>query len=155
MIEVTVRDLAVLESAYGRVLSARPTSVEPVRFRLEPSNRLKTSLAGEAVRDAARRARAATEGAGARLGAAKVIDPSGGVCQTQVLAGWPSYVGGQRPTDVANDGEDVVVTARRAFAPPPPPPPPPAPGAAPVQVTLQPPLETLEAQACVVYALRP
>lgn len=153
-----VRDIGVLERAYARVLAARPTSISPVFFNLEPNNQTKTWLSEEAVKDAAHRARQASVAAGARLGAVKVIDPSGGVCQTQVLAGWPSYVGQARPTTVQAP-DDIVVTASRAPAPPPPPPPPPpAPGASAqvdaVVVSLQPPLLELQSQACVVYALQ-
>jgi uncharacterized protein len=157
-LRLDVRDLSVLERAYAAVLAARPTSVSPVNFRLEPDNETKTWLYSEAVKDAARRARLAAAGAGAPLGAVKVIDPTGRVCETDVLAGWPSYAdGGALPTDV-----EPPRAARMA----PPPPPPPAPEAIqvtgsrvdrapePVQVTLQPPRQWLSAEACVVYSLR-
>lgn len=154
-LDIEVRDIAALENAYNAVVSAKPTSVGQVSFNLEPDNKVKSALANEAVRDAARRARAAVEASGARLGAVKIVDPTARVCRTDVLAGWPSYVGGTRPTDV--DAADIGV---------PPPPPPPAPAveaitvtgtrresAATARVTLQPPLQALQDEACVVFAL--
>lgn len=160
-VNVTVRDTAVLERVYATVVAAQPTMIGAVWFNLEPENAWKTNLANAAVRDAADRARAAAENAGTRLGAVRVIDPTGRACQTDVLAGWPSYAsGGSLPTDVP---EDIVVTgsrmARAPMAPPPPPPPAPG-GAAPseeaiqaARLALQPPLRELTDQACVVYGL--
>ena len=163
MMAVSVRDIAVLERAYRTVIAARPTSIDTVGYSLEPDNATRTWLATEAVRDAARRARLAVEASGGHLGAPKVVDPTGGVCQTQVLAGWPSYVGEGRPTDVDRPGNmsryEPSVASPPAPAPPPPPPPPPGQSldeqAAAIQVTLQPPLLTLNDTACVVYALLP
>lgn len=162
VMSVTVRDVAVLERAYRSVVAAQPTSIDTVDYRLEPDNATKTWLATEAVKDAARRARLATEASGGRLGAPKVVDPSGSVCQTQVLAGWPSYVGGGQATDVERpENMARYVSTPPAPAPAPPPPPPPAPGqsldeqAATLQVTLQPPLVVLNDSACVIYALLP
>lgn len=150
MVAIEVRDMAALESAYNAVVAARPTSVSAVGFSLEPDNKVKSALAGEAVRDAARRARAAAEASGARLGGVKIIDPSGRVCQTDVLAGWPSYVGGGRPTDVE---------ANEVGAPPPPPQPAPVAmpargGSMTTRVTLQPPVQALQDEACVVFAVQ-
>lgn len=164
-VTVQVRDMAVLERVYATVLQAQPTSVSPVQFSLEPENATKTALAAEAVRDAARRARQAAENAGASLGPVRVIDPTGRACQTDVLAGWPSYGAG------APLATDVTVTGGRMAPPPPPamPPPPPAPvrgreasreglvGTEELieaqRLALQPPLQTLTDQACVVYGL--
>lgn len=147
---IEVRDVGVLEQAYARVIAAQPSSVDRVIFSLEPDNQAKTWLQTEAVKDAARRARQAAEGADARLGAVKVIDPTGRACRTDVLAGWPSYAGAsQRPTDVAYAAPSppapamdqiVMATGSRKAAEP-------------IQVTLQPPRQTLEDQACVVYGL--
>lgn len=152
-LEIEVRDVAALESAYNAVVAAKPSSVGAVSFTLEPDNKVKSALANEAVRDAARRARAAVEASGARLGAVKIVDPTARVCRTDVLAGWPSYVGGGRPTDV--DAQDIGA-----------PPPPPAPAmeaivvtggrraqSESVRVTLQPPVQALQDEACVVFAL--
>ena len=154
-VSITIRDVAVLERVYATVLASSPTSVGQVGFNLQPDNQTLSWLAEEAVKDAANRARAAAGNAGARLGEARVIDPTGRACQTDVLAGWPSYGAG------VSDATDVSY----AYAPPPPPSPapPPAPamrGAAPTEdqieaarLALQPPLRELTSQACVVYGL--
>lgn len=154
---VAVHDVSVLERAYRTVVAAKPTSIAPVYFTLEPDNATKTWLQGEAAKDAARRARLSVEASGGRLGAPKIVDPSGGVCRTQVFAGWPSYVGGSLPTDVERPKSIMVSGRMMAPAPPPPAPAPPSldQAAEAVQVTLQPPLERLQASACVVYALLP
>lgn len=161
-VSLTVRDVALLERVYATVVASQPTSISPVYFQLEPDNAVKTWLAGEAVKDSAARARAAAGNAGATLGSVRVIDPTGRACQTDILAGWPSYsAGGGLATTV----EDIIVTGsrmERSMAPPPPPspPPPPAPGQAPseasieaARLALQPPLRELTDQACVVYGL--
>ncbi|RZJ30524.1 MAG: DUF541 domain-containing protein [Brevundimonas sp.] len=158
-VSVTIRDTAVLERVYATVIASQPTSVSAVRFNLEPDNAVRTWLQGEAVKDAARRARAAAENAGAGLGGVRVIDPTGRACETDVLAGWPSYTSGM---EGATTVQDVAVTgARIARAPGAPPPPPPPPGAAApteaqieaARLALQPPLRELTDRACVVYAL--
>lgn len=154
-VSVTLRDVSVLERVYATVVASQPASISPVSFNLEPENALKTWLQGEAVRDAARRAREAASNAGTTLGRVRVIDPTGRACQTDVLAGWPSYGGGSLATDV---------TAEAAYYAPPPPAPPAARMAigagAPTEdqieaarLALQPPLRELTDQACVVYAL--
>ena len=158
VLSVEVRDADVLERAYRLAVAARPSAIDTPSFSLEPENGLKTWLYEAAIKDAARRARLATAAAGRRLGGVKVIDPSGGVCQTQMLAGWPSYAGESSATDVQVSGSmaryaDAAPTMMSAPAPPPPP------GleklASDVQVTLQPPLYPLTAQACVIYGLLP
>ena len=160
IVAIEVRDMSVLERAYRTVVAAKPTGIDNLFFNLEPDNGVKTWLTTESIRDAARRARLSVEASGGRLGAPKIVDPTGGVCQTQVFAGWPSYVGGTTPTTVAAPGNFRAYAAAPA---------PPAPAMAEamvsatkletvaetVQVTLQPPLETLTEQACVVYALLP
>lgn len=153
-VSLTIRDMRVLERVYATVVASQPTSIGQVSFSLEPDNAVKTWLQGEAVRDAARRAREAASNAGAGLGAVRVIDPTGRACETDVLAGWPAYGSSGLATDV-----DYAP----AFVPPPAPPPPPsAPSArgAPTEqqiesarLALQPPLRELTDQACVVYAL--
>ena len=152
-ISVTVRDTRVLERVYATVVASQPTSIGQVSFNLEPDNAVKTWLQGEAVKDAARRAREAAANAGATLGEVKVIDPTGRACETDVLAGWPSYGSGGLATDVAYEA---------AYAAPPPPPAPIAAraGGAPdeqqieaARLALQPPLRELTDRACVVYAL--
>lgn len=161
-VSVTIRDVAVLERVYATVIASQPTSVSAVGFGLQPDNAILTWLQAEAVKDAARRARAAAENAGTSLGGVRVIDPTGRACQTDVLAGWPSYGSG---TEDATTVQEAVVTGNRIAgyaspAPPPPPPPPPRPGVAPdetqieaARLALQPPLRELTDRACVVYAL--
>ena len=164
-VNLQVRDIRVLERVYAGVLAADPTSVSAVSFVLEPSNAQKAELAQAAVRDAAGRARSAAEAAGASLGGVRVIDPTGRACQTDVLAGWPSYGASTRATDVVVTGSRIP---RDGFA-----------TSAPVQqitgeeatlegivdtsdliaqdagqrLTLQPPFYVLTEQACVVYSL--
>ena len=161
-VSLSVRDVAQLERIYATVVASQPNAISRVYFSLEPDNVAKSNLAREAVRDAANRARAAAENAGASLGSVRVIDPTGRACQTDVLAGWPSY--GSGLSQATTVSEDVVVTGSRlasaVMAPPPSPPPPPAPGQAPsedqieaARLALQPPLQTLTDQACVVYGL--
>lgn len=154
-VSVTIRDVSVLERVYATVIAAQPTSASAVSFNLEPDNATKTWLQGEAVKDAARRAREAASNAGASLGGVRVIDPTGRACETDVLAGWPSYSAG---SGLATNVDEVVATGSRvagAMAPPPPPPPP-APSEAQIEaarLALQPPLRELRDRACVVYGL--
>jgi uncharacterized protein len=154
-ISVAVRDMAVLERVYATVIASEPTATSRVGFNLEPENGTKTWLQAEAVKDAARRAREAATHAGATLGGVRVIDPTGRACETDVLAGWPSYAsGGEQATDV----DSYSARSEPAYAPPPPPPPPPggAPSEAQIEaarLALQPPLRELTDRACVVYAL--
>ncbi len=87
------------------------------------------------------------------------IDPTGRACETDVLAGWPSYGSGAEDATTVQDA--VVTGSRLGYASAPPPPPPPArPGVAPdeaqieaARLALQPPLRELTDRACVVYAL--
>lgn len=162
-VAVTVRDVTLIERVYATIVAARPTAIGRVSFRLEPENIWKANLQAEAIKDARRRAEAAAANAGAALGGVKIIDPTGRVCQTDVLAGWPSYAaGGGQATTV----DDVVVTGSRIRAngsppppaPPPPPPPPSDGGPSEAQIeaarlALQPPLQTLFDNACVIYGL--
>lgn len=157
-VTVTIRDVSVLERVYATVVASQPTSIGQVWFNLEPDNATKTWLQGEAVKDAAARARAAASNAGASLGGVRVIDPTGRACETDVLAGWPSYsAGAGLATTVDRAGSmDMMVAMSPAV-----PPPPPAPGGgAPTEdqieaarLALQPPLRELTDRACVVYAL--
>lgn len=159
-VSVTLRDVRVLERVYATVVASQPTSISPVSFNLQPENATKTWLQAEAVKDAARRAREAASNAGATLGGVRVIDPTGRACQTDVLAGWPSYGAG------ASQATDVYAPEAMYAPPPPPAPAPPSPVAvtgsriAPsedqieaARLALQPPLRELSDQACVVYAL--
>jgi len=157
-VSITIRDVAVLERVYATVVASQPSSIGQVYFSLDPDNVWKANLAAEAMKDARRRAVTAAENAGATLGSVRVIDPTGRACQTDVLAGWPSY---QSNDDQQTSVDEIVVTAQRMGGPPPPAPPPPAPaGEAPgeaqieaARLALQPPLQTLTDSACVVYGL--
>jgi len=161
-VQLTLRDVSLLERVYATVVASQPTTISAVYFNLEPENVWKSNLAAEAMKDARNRALAAATNAGATLGSVRVIDPTGRACQTDVLAGWPSYGSGagQATTVSANE---VVVTGSRIngnLVAPAPPPPPPAPGQAPseeaieaARLALQPPLQTLTDTACVVYGL--
>ncbi|MCA3698970.1 MAG: SIMPL domain-containing protein [Brevundimonas sp.] len=158
-IQVQVRDVAVLERVYATVVASQPASIGQVYFQLEPDNVAKTNLAAAAMRDARTRAENAARNAGANLGSVRVIDPTGRACQTDVLAGWPSYGGGGGQATTV-DSEIVMSGSRMMAMAPPPPPPPPAPGQAPseaqieaARLALQPPLQVLTDQACVVYGL--
>jgi uncharacterized protein YggE len=157
-VSITIRDVAVLERVYATVLASSPTSVGQVYFNLQPDNETLSWLGGEAVKDSASRASAAAGNAGARLGGVKVIDPSGRACETDVLAGWPSYgasVGGA--TDVSMDRARVEYSGPPLMvAPSPPPPGGSGPSEAQIEaarLALQPPLRELTSQACVVYGL--
>ncbi len=153
-VSVEVRDMAVIERAFNAVASAAPTSVGRVYFNLQPDNALNTELFNAAVADAAQRARAAATASGARLGAVKLIDPTGRACETDVLVAGADRRGENEPEN------EVMVMARDARAPmamaaPPPPPPSPAGAgqALDLQVSLQPPLVQRSDSACVIYAL--
>lgn len=159
-VNVTVRDVSLIERVYATIVASRPTSIGQVNFNLEPENSWMANLQAEAMKDARRRAEAAATNAGATLGRVKIIDPSGRVCQTDVLAGWPAYAAGEQATTV----DELVVTGNA-------PPPPrlavrvPAPvaemaGGAPseaqieaARLALQPPLQTMTDSACVIYGL--
>ena len=158
---VEVRDVAVLERAYDAVVAARPASIQPVYFQLEPDNETNTELFKAAIADATRRARLAAESAGAQLGRVMLIDPTARACETDVLvAGAPRTYG----EDAGGTQEVVVTGMKRAsasmMAPAPPLPPPPSPNTADDQVIapevllpVQPPLEALERKACVIFSL--
>lgn len=157
-VNVTVRDVSLIERVYATIVASRPTSIGQVNFQLDPENSWKANLQAEAMKDARRRAEAAATNAGATLGRVKIIDPSGRVCQTDVLAGWPAYAAGEKATTV----DEIVVTGSRsqervAYAPPPALI---AGGGAPseaqidaARLALQPPLQTLTDSACVIYGL--
>lgn len=157
-VSITVRDVSVLERVYATVIASEPTSTSRVSFSLDPDNATNTWLQAEAVKDAARRAREAATNAGTSLGGVRVIDPSGRACETDVLAGWPSYSSG---AEQATTVDDVVVTGSRVVRSASPAPPPPPPGAAAptedqieaARLAMQPPLRELTDRACVVYAL--
>jgi len=158
-IALEVRDMAVLEKAYALVLAASPAQTNPIYFSLQPSNETNTWLYNEAVKDARKRATDAAEAAGGHLSAIKVVDPTGRACQTDILAR------NAGDDDSEPEANEVVVTARRAaIAPPPPPAVAPAESHMDADDALEakalanpfvqtPPLQRLEATACVVYGL--
>ncbi len=155
-LSLEVRDVDVLEKAYALVLAASPSSTGSVYFSLQPSNEQNTWMYTEAVKDAHARALAAAEAAGGHLGAVKLVDPTGRACETDILAR------GAANTNDNAEGTEVVVTGVRAqmrAAPPPPP----ALEATDVGALEDralknpfiqtPPLQRIEAKACVVYGL--
>ncbi|MCR5880431.1 SIMPL domain-containing protein [Phenylobacterium sp. J367] len=84
-VSVEVRDVRLAERVYATLMAARPSSTEQMSFRLEPDNETRTQMFRRAVEDARRRALLGAEAAGTGVGAAKVIDPTGRACQTDVL----------------------------------------------------------------------
>jgi uncharacterized protein YggE len=154
-LSVEIRDVRLAERVYATLIAAKPSTTRPVSFRLEPENETRTQMARLAVEDARRRALQGAEAARAHVGGVKLIDPTARACNTDVLiAGAPRY------------GDDTP--AYRVPAPPPPPPPPALQEVMvtgsraardlgldvdAVQMALQPPLQRLEARACVVYSL--
>ncbi len=153
IVSVEVRDMRLIEQVYATALSAKPSTTEPVNFRLEPDNETKTQMFRAAVEDATRRARLAVEATGAKLGGVKLIDPTGRACETDVLvAGADRSYGGGYPQAVAMaapappPAEEMMVTARKRAA---------EVGLNPddFRLPLQAPLRSLEAKACVVFGL--
>jgi len=156
---VEVRDMAVLEKAYAMVLAAAPTSSTPINFSLQPDNATNTWLYSEAVKDANIRASQSVAAAGGKLGAVKVIDPTGRACETDILARDPGYQGDN------TQAQQVDYRSNAAYAPPPPPPPAPSASYAPGSAEYieakalenpfiqTPPLRRLEARSCVVYGV--
>ena len=147
-VSIEVRDMAVIEQVYNLVAQASPNQIAPIRWSLQPDDAVISALAVAAMRDATSRARQGAEAAGARLGPVRIIDPSGSVCETQVLTGWRGHRPGEQSRDVS-DTQDVIVTGSYVPAPPPPPPPP---GSA--ALTLRPPLQQLADTACAIFSLQ-
>ena len=156
-IAIEVRDMSELEKAYALVLAASPTAATAINFSLQPSNEDNTWLYNEAVKDAHKRATESTVAAGGTLGRIKVIDPTGRACQTDILARNGSG-------DDNTQAQEVDYAMADMPAPPvamPPPPSAPAPGTAEYleaqamknPFIQTPPLQRLEAKACVVYGL--
>jgi uncharacterized protein YggE len=156
-VSVEIRDVRLAERVYATLMSAKPSSTSDMSFRLEPENETRTQMFRLAVEDARRRATLGAEAAGARLGAVKLIDPTGRACQTDVL--------------LAGAGRPYADTPAYRVAAPAPPPPPGNPGLEEIVVTgsrrarevgldpdairlpVQPPLQRLESSACVVFTL--
>ena len=136
------------------LMSAKPSSTNPVSFRLEPDNETLTEMARLAVADARRRALQAGEAAGARIGSVRLIDPTARACETDVLvagAGRP-YANAQAfrvaspAMATSADIQEVMVTARGKAK---------EVGLNPdeIRLPLQVPLQRLEQKACVILAL--
>ncbi len=155
-LSLEVRDMAALERAYALVLAASPSSTGAIYFSLQPSNEQNSWMYTEAVKDAHARALAAAEAAGGHLGAIKLVDPTGRACETDILARGGSNAGDN------TEASKVVVTGARSqmrAAPSPPPSIAAADVGALVDQALKnpfiqtPPLERIDAKACVVYSL--
>lgn len=153
-VAVEVRDVRLVEQVYATALAAKPSTAGDVSFRLEPDNEARTQMFKEAVQDATRRARLAAEATGAKLGAVRLIDPTGRACETDVLVAGANRGAGEvysnrvyaaAPPPQTSVEEMVVTSHRRAVEA----------GLDPeeMRLPLQPPLVTSEARACVVFAL--
>jgi uncharacterized protein YggE len=158
-ISLEVRDMSVLEKAYALVLAAAPTQADSISFSLQPSNETNTWLYNEAIKDAHKRAQDAATAAGGRLGDIKVIDPTGRACETDILARAPEDTyDATQANEVESRGYG---NAAMAMAAPPPPVMQPRESAvdaleakALANPFIQtPPLQRLEAKACVVYGV--
>ncbi len=86
VIEVEVRDLSQLESAYSLVMAAGPSASDDVAFSLQPGNEMNSWLYSEAVKNARVRASAAAAAAGGTLGTVRLVDPTGRACQADGLS---------------------------------------------------------------------
>lgn len=162
-ISIEVRDTAQLERAYALVLAASPTQTSGIGFHLQPTNEINTWLYNEAIKDARKRATDGVTAAGGKLGAIKVIDPTGRACQTDILA--------RNAEDMWASVSANRVEARQEYSEPPrqfnmavpPPVAAPAPMAGSAEYLeakalanpfiQTPPLQRLESTACVVYGV--
>ena len=153
---VEVRDVRLVEPVYAILMSAKPSQSGSPSFRLEASDEVRTEMFKLAVDDARKRAEQASAAAGTRLGAVRLIDPTGRGCETDellALAGRGYEEVAPRPVaappaafQARGEVREMVVTAsKRANAA----------GLRPedVQLPVQPPLEQLTGRACVVYSL--
>ncbi len=154
-LSVELREVRLAEQVYATAIAAKPSSVEAMQFRLEPDDEAKARIARQAVADAATRARAAAEAAGARLGAVRLIDPTGRACETDVLVAGAPRDGQPNLPAMAYDSvaapapaglQEVIVTSRKRAQ---------ELGLNPddMRLPMQPPLLLIEASACVVYGL--
>jgi uncharacterized protein YggE len=153
-LRVEIRDVRLVERVYSILVSAKPSSTQAPTFTLDPSDEVRAYLYKAAIEDARRRAETAATAAGAKLGAVRVIDPTTRACQTDVLLALAprSYdTGPSRPVPAPlaarqSSIEELVVSSQKRAQ---------AAGLKPedLQLPIQPPLEKLEARACVVYSL--
>jgi uncharacterized protein len=144
------------EPIYAILMSAKPSSSQRASFRLDPTDEVRTQIFKLAIEDARRRADLAAAAAGTHVGAVRLIDPTARACETDVLlapAGREydpteprpvaAPVMAQAPMSQINE---LTVTAQKRARDA---------GLTPqdLQLPVQPPMERLQAKACVVYAL--
>lgn len=153
---VEIRDVRLAEPVYAVLMSAKPSSSQGASFRLEPTDDVRTQMFKLAIEDAKRRADLAAAAAGTRIGSVRLIDPTARACETDVLlAPAPRGYDPTTPRPVpapymarspANEINELVVTSNKRAE---------AAGLKPEDLLLpvQPPMERLQAKACVVYAL--
>jgi uncharacterized protein YggE len=138
-----IRDPALIQRIYGQVVAARPDELGQVDYNLEPGEAARSELYRLAVTDAAQRAQAAATGSGQQLGPIRLIDPTVRACNTDVLIqGAGAYTNPGLPTRLelaAGDFRSLTPTL---------------PAQAAGELPLQPPMQKLQAQACVIYGLR-
>ncbi len=154
--DVEIRDVRLVEPVYAVLMSAKPSQSQPPSFSLETPDEVRTAMFRLAIEDARRRADLAATAAGGRIGAVRLIDATARACETDVLLalaprGYNDAVA--RPVmapPMAARGnstiEEMVVTSQKRAHDA---------GLRPedLQLPVQPPLERLEAKACVVYSL--
>jgi len=153
---VEIRDVRLVEPVYAVLMSAKPSQSQPPSFHLETSDEVRTEMFKLAIEDARRRADLAATAAGTRVGAVRLIDPTARACETDVLLALAprSYNDAvARPVMAppsarrsSNSIEELVVTSEKRAR---------EAGLRPedLQMPVQPPLERLEAKACVIYSL--
>jgi uncharacterized protein YggE len=153
-VSLEIRDVRLAEPVYAVLVAAKPADIQAASFNLEPDNETKTQMFKLAVEDARRRADLGAQAAGTRISVVRLIDPTGRACETDV-----SVTGAQRtyspgvayavpapPGSPRSSIEELVVTGAKRAA---------EAGLKPedLQLPLQPPLQRLEARACVVFGL--
>ncbi len=154
-VAVDIRDVRVAERVYATLMSAQPSSTGDIQFRLEVENETRTQMSRLAAEDARRRALLATEAAGARVTGVRLIDPTARACETDVLVSgagrtgvdYQAYrVAAPASRAMSADVQEVMVTAQRKAVDV---------GLNPdaIRLPLQPPLERIEARACVVFSI--
>jgi uncharacterized protein YggE len=147
---VEIRDVRLAEPIYAILMSAKPSSSQNANFYLEPTDEIRTQMFKLAIEDAKRRADLAAAAAGTHVSAVRLIDPTARACETDVLlAPAPRGYDPTTPRPVATPSaeiNEIVVTANKRAQ---------AAGLKPedLQLPVQPPMERLQAKACVVYAL--
>lgn len=153
---VEIRDVRLAEPIYAILMSAKPSSSQSANFSLEPSDETRTQMFKLAIEDAKRRADLAAAAAGTRIGSVRLIDPTARACETDVLLAPAARLYDPttpRPVPAPlmarasmSEVNEIVVTANRRAKDA---------GLKPedLQLPVQPPMERLQAKACVVYAL--